>query len=126
LGAELQNWLLKHKANDVLYIIPGMTNEQHISLMRSAGVILLPSMYEGFGLSYGEGIYLNKKVVAFNLEPYREVSVQGHFVELGDYEQLVQKTLQVYESKEAHPVDTKILDLTWKSNVQKIVDLARM
>jgi glycosyltransferase involved in cell wall biosynthesis len=126
LGLELQNWLHKHKANDVLYLIPGMSNEQHLSLMRSAALILLPSMYEGFGLSYGEGIYLNKKIVAFNLEPYLEVSRQGHFVDPGNYEQLMQKTLQVYQSKEVNQIDKSILDFTWKSNVEKIIDLARI
>jgi len=125
LGLELQNWLLKNKANDVLYIFPDMSNEQHVSLMRGAALILLPSTHEGFGLSYGESIYLNKKVVAFNLEPYLEVSAQGHFVEPGDYEKLMQKTLQVYESEEVPRIDKKITNFTWRSNVETIINLAR-
>jgi glycosyltransferase involved in cell wall biosynthesis len=125
LGIDLQNWISKHKANDVLYLIPDMSNEQHLSLMKNAALILLPSQYEGFGFSYGESIYLNKVVVAFELPPYLEVSDRGHFVELDDYRSLMEVTIRAYESRNVQTLDEKILDLTWAANVQKIIDLVR-
>jgi glycosyltransferase involved in cell wall biosynthesis len=125
LGMGLQKWIEEYCANDVLVVLPHLNNERHVELMQNARLVLLPSMYEGFGLSYGESVYLNKKVVAFNLSPYREVSSVGHFVGVGDFGALVSKSIEVFESGEDQINDGGITKFTWEENVRKILELVR-
>ena len=123
IGEELLYWIKEYKANDVLVVIPNMSNEQHVQIMRNARLILLPSVYEGFGLSYGESVFMNKKVVAFNLQPYLEVSNAGVFVDVGNYRELLDKTIEVYESNKTEDEDKTIHKFTWKNNARRVLEL---
>lgn len=125
LGADLIKWIEEHQANDVLFMLPELSNQQHLEILENAALVLLPSTYEGFGFSYGEGIYMNKKVVAFNLPPYAEISKCGYLVEIGNFGELIKKAIEVFVNPGVVVEDNTIYGRTWKTNVNHILEIVQ-
>ena len=123
LGVELDVWVEENKAEDILVIIPNQSFGYHYKLMRNATLVLLPSLYEGFGLSYGESIFLKKNVVAFDLPPYGEISNKGHLVEIGNFSELINQCIGVIESTKFNSIDPGIKEFTWSRNVNNVLQI---
>lgn len=76
---ELLQQLEQFKANPMIHFAGAVTNEELASLYQHAKAVIVPSLYEGFGLPVAEGLSAGCQVIASDIPIFREVAGEHAF-----------------------------------------------
>jgi len=127
-GDSIQKILERYKAHDVIMFKSGMSDSQHHEVSQLSLGIILPSYFEGFGLSYAEALITNKAIFCFKLAPYLEIGTfNSRFAEFLDFTGLLQNALDYvadieYLHKSEIDLSSVHSKFTWKNCVKQTLD----
>lgn len=130
LGHSTKVLLSKSFAQDIIEFHPRFDLAHQISILSSSRAVILPSIYEGFGLSFGEASVLGIPIFSFDLPSYEEQPAPHiHFRATNfDFEHLV--TLlknHILNLNYDDPGQTQLdlVDFEWAKVAQKYISLYR-
>lgn len=70
---DFQNLLYKLEEKRVIQILDYLPREEVISLLSGAKALLMPSLYEGFGMPVAEALASGCPVICSDIKPFREI-----------------------------------------------------
>jgi glycosyltransferase involved in cell wall biosynthesis len=99
---SLKRLVRKLGIQDAFIFLPCVSDKDLPELYASADVFVLPSLWEGFGISLLEAMSTAKPVVSTNVSAIPEVVVHnetGLLIEPGDYQQLARNIVMILSDK---------------------------
>ncbi|BAV10165.1 Glycosyltransferase Family 4 [Filimonas lacunae] len=78
-NTALLQQLEKYKAHPTIHFTGAVSNEQLAGLYQHAKAVIIPSVYEGFGLPVAEGLSAGCEVIANDIPIFREVAREHAF-----------------------------------------------
>lgn len=125
---ELKSEVDSYKLNDVVSFL-GNRNDVP-KLLNRADVFVLPSRYEGFGISIVEAMAAKIPVIATNLEGPKEIigdNDYGYLFSKNNYQELAQKIIRVLNNDQTELVEKAysyaLLNFSIENMTQKLSDL---
>jgi len=105
----------------------GLSRQELAALYRGAGVVLITSESEGFGLPMAEALACGAPVVASDIEPLREVGgAAAHYAPVGDVEAFASAALhflrQSFEHQDIQGRIDQSSRFSWSTHARTIAD----
>lgn len=126
--STLEKLIDERKLQDYVKLVGWISDEEKVAFYEIADVVVVPSIYEPFGIVVLEALAMNKPVIAFDIPPISEVisdGVNGFKVPLGDTKALADAIIKLLSGYKMDRQTFSNNYLQWSEIAQKYLKIYR-